>query len=499
MSTPRYPALFQVNTRVRLSELAAALGRKATLDDIPDAELDRLAADGFDLVWFLGVWQTGEAARRVSRVEARVARRVPPRPPRLPRGGRLRLLLRGPGLPGPRGLRRRRGARPAPRAAEASRPAPHPRLRPEPHGAGPPLGERAPGLLRVGDGGAARRAAAELLPRRTGPGRAHPGLRARPLLRRLAGHAPAELRQPGPPGGDARRAAAHRAPVRRRPLRHGDARPAGGLRADLGDLRPPVLAAGDGGRPREGRRASSSSPRSTGTSSGPSSSRASTTPTTSGSTTAWRRATPARSASTSSPGLDFQDHLARFLENHDEPRAAATFAPEVHRAAAILTFLTPGLRFFHQGQREGKRVRIPVHLGRGPDEAPDAGDRRLLRRPPGVPEGPGLPRRRLAAPRVPSRLGRERDVGLLRGLLLDRPGRQRRLVAVNYADHQSQCYVAMPWRDLDGRDVAPPGPHRAVRLRPPGRRPDLAGPLPRHARVGLPRVRRLARGVSHRC
>src|SRR4030042_4447892 len=67
MSTPRYPALFQVNTRVRLSDLAADLGRKATPDAIPDAELDRLAADGFDLVWFLGVWQTGEAARSVSR------------------------------------------------------------------------------------------------------------------------------------------------------------------------------------------------------------------------------------------------------------------------------------------------------------------------------------------------------------------------------------------------------------------------------------------------
>ena len=74
-------------------------------------------------------------------VEPRVARRVPPRPPRLPRGGRLRLLLRGPGLPGPRGLRRGRGARPAPRAPAASWSAPHPRLRPEPHGAGPPLGE----------------------------------------------------------------------------------------------------------------------------------------------------------------------------------------------------------------------------------------------------------------------------------------------------------------------------------------------------------------------
>ena len=28
-------------------------------------------------------------------------------------------------------------------------------------------------------------------------------------------------------------------------------------------------------------------------------------------------------------GLDYQAKLARFLENHDEPRAAATFAPPV--------------------------------------------------------------------------------------------------------------------------------------------------------------------------
>ena len=64
MGGPRYPSLFQVNTRARLSELSAALRRPATLDDLPDAELDRLAADGFDLVWLLGGWQTGEAARR---------------------------------------------------------------------------------------------------------------------------------------------------------------------------------------------------------------------------------------------------------------------------------------------------------------------------------------------------------------------------------------------------------------------------------------------------
>jgi glycosidase len=69
--------------------------------------------------------------------------------------------------------------------------------------------------------------------------------------------------------------------------------------------------------------------------------------------------------------LDYQHHLARFLENHDEPRAAATFALEVHRPASLAAFLTPGLRFLHQGQREGFRTHISPHLCRGPAEATD--------------------------------------------------------------------------------------------------------------------------------
>ncbi|HEX7158066.1 MAG TPA: alpha-amylase family glycosyl hydrolase, partial [Edaphobacter sp.] len=63
---PRYPSLYQINTRVRLRELASQLRRPATLDDLPDAELDHLAETGFDIVWLLGVWQTGEAGRNVS-------------------------------------------------------------------------------------------------------------------------------------------------------------------------------------------------------------------------------------------------------------------------------------------------------------------------------------------------------------------------------------------------------------------------------------------------
>lgn len=73
-------------------------------------------------------------------------------------------------------------------------------------------------------------------------------------------------------------------------------------------------------------------------------------------------------------GLDFQDRLARFLENHDEPRAAAVFPGGRGPAAAVVTYLTPGLRFFHQGQFEGRRKRISPHLIRAPDEPidPDA-------------------------------------------------------------------------------------------------------------------------------
>ncbi len=70
-------------------------------------------------------------------------------------------------------------------------------------------------------------------------------------------------------------------------------------------------------------------------------------------------------------GLDYQSKLARFLENHDEPRAAATFAPGMHEAAAVITFLSPGLRFFHQGQFEGRRKRISPHLVRAPLEPAD--------------------------------------------------------------------------------------------------------------------------------
>jgi hypothetical protein len=65
--SPRSPTLYQLNTRVTLTKLSQSLGRPATLDDISDAELDRLRDLGFDWIWLLSAWKTGPAAQKVSR------------------------------------------------------------------------------------------------------------------------------------------------------------------------------------------------------------------------------------------------------------------------------------------------------------------------------------------------------------------------------------------------------------------------------------------------
>src|SRR5262245_43068136 len=67
MKAVRHPSLYQINTRVWLTELSRTFGRRTTLDDVPDAELDRLAGVGFDWIWLLSVWQTGPEAQSVSR------------------------------------------------------------------------------------------------------------------------------------------------------------------------------------------------------------------------------------------------------------------------------------------------------------------------------------------------------------------------------------------------------------------------------------------------
>jgi len=64
----------------------------------------------------------------------------------------------------------------------------------------------------------------------------------------------------------------------------------------------------------------------------------------------------------------YRDRCCHFIENHDEPRAAAAFGPARSRGAAVASFFVPGLRLLHEGQLEGSTVKLPVQLGRRQQE-----------------------------------------------------------------------------------------------------------------------------------
>jgi hypothetical protein len=150
-------------------------------------------------------------------------------------------------------------------------------------------------------------------------------------------------------------------------------------------------------------------------------------------------------------GLDYQDKLARFLENHDEPRAAASFSPEVHAAAAVLSYCTPGLRLFHQGQLEGRRVRISPHLLRGPDEPVDARLAPFYARLLGALRHPLLRDGRWSllecVPAWPGNSSAEHFIAWR----WQGSAQEWLCAAVNYSPQQTQCFVRLPMPELAGR------------------------------------------------
>jgi hypothetical protein len=125
----------------------------------------------------------------------------------------------------------------------------------------------------------------------------------------------------------------------------------------------------------------------------------------------------------------------------------------MHEAAAVITFLSPGLRFFHQGQFEGRRKRISPHLVRAPLEPVDATAQRsyegLLEvlRQPLVCDG-----RWTLLECAPAWDGNWSWDSFIAWSWQGDDG-QRRLVTVNYAGTQSQCYVRLPFPELQGRTV----------------------------------------------
>jgi hypothetical protein len=143
----------------------------------------------------------------------------------------------------------------------------------------------------------------------------------------------------------------------------------------------------------------------------------------------------------------YQRRLVRFVENHDEPRAATALPGARSRAAAVALATLPGATLWHEGQFEGRRVRLPVFLGRRPAEEADADLRRFHF---ALVAAAARIRRGTWAP-CPTR-GWADDASheqLLAWCWTDGP--HRSLVVVDLADAAAAAHVALPWDDLAGR------------------------------------------------
>jgi hypothetical protein len=149
--------------------------------------------------------------------------------------------------------------------------------------------------------------------------------------------------------------------------------------------------------------------------------------------------------------LEYQNKSVRFLENHDEPRAATVFSPEIHEAAAVITFLSLGMRFFHQGEFEGRKKHISPHLIRAPEELVDEQLYKFYERLLEILEQPAVRKGqwRLLECAPAWEDDWTHDCFVAFSWQGEGP-RDRLLVAVNYAANQSQCYVHLPFTDLAG-------------------------------------------------
>jgi hypothetical protein len=458
----RHPTLYQLNTRILLGELGRSLGRPATLDDFSDAFLDQIASRGFEWVWPLGLWQTGPAGREISRTRPSLRDSYSHDLP----DWREEDVVGSPFAIQAYDVNRDFGGD----AALA-------RLRDR-------LGKRKLKLL------------CDFVPNHVAPD--HPWVATHPEFF-IEGTEEDLAREPQnwgrfPTARGRRVLAFGRDPyfpgwpdAIQLNYRHGGLREAmvgelgrvsercDGVRCDMAMLVQPQIFQrtwGDRARPHDG-----SPPQDT--------------PFWPDAIARIKRRRPdfvfiaevywdmewelqqagfdftydkrlydrlvARDGRAAREHLlavpDFQNRSLRFLENHDEPRAAATFQPpETHMAAAVITFFVPGMRFFYEGQLEGRRARASMHLGRRVQEERDPQiaafyDRLLgvLRRNE-VHEGAWS---ELAA--RPAWDGNPTWDHFVAGFWDG--GTERLLTVVNYGGTQAQCYLSLEGQGLAGRKV----------------------------------------------
>ena len=77
---------------------------------------------------------------------------------------------------------------------------------------------------------------------------------------------------------------------------------------------------------------------------------------------------------------EFQSRSVRFLENHDEGRAATVFGKNRLPAVAVLACTVPGMHFINEGQIEGLGTEAVVQLARARDESTESDIAKLYER-----------------------------------------------------------------------------------------------------------------------
>ena len=147
--------------------------------------------------------------------------------------------------------------------------------------------------------------------------------------------------------------------------------------------------------------------------------------------------------------LAYQNKLLRFIENHDEPRAATSFSPAKQRAAALTIATLPGIRLFHEGQFEGRKVRPPVFLGRRPKEPFDRDLQGFYTK---LAEAIDRPVFNEGQWSLCERTGWPDNASFQNLVAWSwRNEDERYLIVVNLSDCSAQAQVQVPWADAAGK------------------------------------------------
>lgn len=156
----------------------------------------------------------------------------------------------------------------------------------------------------------------------------------------------------------------------------------------------------------------------------------------------WRHHAEAQQKLLGAP-LEYVARSVHFLENHDEPRVAEKLSLPENRAAALAILGLPGMRFIHEGQLTGAKIKLPVQLGRRPVEPSQTDvqsvyEKLLIHLKKSV---VGRGEGRLLAPRA-AWDGNSTAQNLIVVQWLADPANFD-LVVVNLAAHRSQCYASL--------------------------------------------------------